>query len=256
MKFRIATLLAVGLMACSLFAAPRRGTVKTIAQPIQGGTVTGAGTYRVGQVISLVATANPNWHFVVWNDGTTNRSFTFVVPHGTTTFTASFETNVVYGNLALAAEPINGGTVAGAGSYPVGKAVDISAKAFTNWSFTRWQDNDTSNPRTVIVPNGTLYMVATFMTNPPVVPPITGSAALDWPAVSGAAKYVASWGIVPGTYTNSVMSDATTVRIQGLITNQLYFFAVQSMAADGRYSPYSCEVSCRIGQTNACTVGL
>jgi len=70
---------------------------------------------------------------------------------------------------------------------------------------------------------------------------------------------VASWGVQTGVYTNSLMTTNTgdlRVRIEGLPTNHVYYFSVQAMDINGKYSPYSCEVWGRIGQTNFCSMGL
>ncbi len=250
------------LVCLSCAAAPRTryGTITVVASPVEGGTTGGSGTYPGKSRVTIRVVPYTGWSFTQWQDGNTNTQRTVTVPNGgSARYTANL-VHVPYGNVALSAEPINGGTVSGAGSYPVGKAVDIMATPFANWSFIRWQDNLTNNPRTITVPSGSILFTATFLTNTPPEPVFTnGSVLLTWSPVAKAVKYVASWGVIPGSYTNSVMSDTTTVRIgamgtnhYNLLTNQIYYFAVQGMGLDETYSPYSCEVWGRVGDTNSC----
>ncbi len=255
-------LVVLFLLAClSCAAAPRTryGTITVVASPAEGGTTGGSGTYPGKSKVTIRVVPYTGWNFTQWQDGNTNAQRTVTVPNGgSIRYTANL-VHVPYGNVALSAEPINGGTVSGAGSYPVGKAVDITATPFANWSFIRWQDNLTNNPRTITVPSGSILFTATFLTNTPIIPPVLGSVQLDWSAVSGATRYVASWGVQTGVYTNSLMTTNTgdvRVRIEGLPTNHVYYFSVQSMDVNGKYSPYSCEVWGRIGQTNFCSMGL
>lgn len=170
------------LLACSsIAAAPKQGTIIVQSEPLSGGSVSGSGTYKFKQTITIGAYPFSNWSFSKWNDGNTNSSRQIQVPAGTTFFTANFITNAPtpppqYGTIGLSAEPINGGSVAGAGTYVVGQQVNISAIAAPNWSFIRWQDGNSSATRTVTVPLGAVLYTATFTTNAPVYGTISASA--------------------------------------------------------------------------------
>ena len=69
---------------------PLMTTVATLASPSYGGTVLGAGTYRVNTNITLTATPAAGWIFVNWSDGNTNASHAITVPPGASTYTANF----------------------------------------------------------------------------------------------------------------------------------------------------------------------
>jgi len=230
---------------------PPMGTIACGANPAQGGTVAGCGTYTVGQNVTILAQPAANWRFTAWQDGYTNASRSVPVPPAgtTTTWTASF---AQYGTIQVSAEPPNGGTVSGAGSYPVGQVVTLTAAPAANWRFTQWQDGLTNTVRQITVGPGSLLMTGTFMTN---TPPVPGSAMLNWTpsALSpDAHTYYLKWGIASKIYTNTLVTNATAVAISGLDTNVTYFFAVQALSTNGNKSPFSCEVAWRYGSSNFC----
>jgi uncharacterized protein (TIGR02145 family)/uncharacterized repeat protein (TIGR02543 family) len=70
-------------------------TLSLIANPTDGGTVTGAGIFEENAQIVLTATPNDGFSFVSWTNGetelSTNNSFTFTMPAGSVTLTANFE---------------------------------------------------------------------------------------------------------------------------------------------------------------------
>ncbi len=253
MKSSIAGLLFLLCLDCAA-ARPRNGTLVVAVSPAEGGTPDGSGTYPGRTKVTIRAVPFPGWAFSKWSDGNTNSERTVTVPNGGTARYTATVVFVPHGTISLAAEPVIGGIVSGSGSFPVGQAVDIMATPYANWSFLRWQDYNADHIRTVVVPQGAMLFTATFTTNTPPVPVFTnGTVTLDWPPGSNAVQYVASWGVASRGYTNSVVTSNLNVRIVGLVTNKTYYFAVQSMALSGRYSPFSCEVFALPGQTNACS---
>jgi uncharacterized protein (TIGR02145 family)/uncharacterized repeat protein (TIGR02543 family) len=66
-----------------------------LIDPSDAGTVTGAGQYEPGEVISVTATANPGWQFVNWTDDDEIVSnvpeFSYTMPLQDVTLTANFE---------------------------------------------------------------------------------------------------------------------------------------------------------------------
>ena len=65
-------------------------TVTVTANPSQGGTVTGSGTYPVCSSQQISAAANSGWTFTGWSDGSTNNPYTITIPGGDATYTANF----------------------------------------------------------------------------------------------------------------------------------------------------------------------
>ena len=72
--------------------APKKYEVFVQAQT--GGTATGAGLYKVGEKVTIKATANAGYHFTGWDldgNGNTNATYTFTMPDYEVIFVACFE---------------------------------------------------------------------------------------------------------------------------------------------------------------------
>jgi len=66
-------------------------TISVLANPPQGGTVTGGGTFAVGSQVQISATVTNSFYtFAGWNDGNTANPRTITVPSGGVTYTADF----------------------------------------------------------------------------------------------------------------------------------------------------------------------
>lgn len=117
-------------------------TITATANPAEGGTVTGAGNYDHGTAVTLTATTNVGYSFINWTKNgtavTTETTYSF-----TATENASFVANFVQDTcvIAVTADPIEGGTVAGAGTYNVGTTVTLTATANENYAFVNWTLN-------------------------------------------------------------------------------------------------------------------
>ena len=116
-------------------------TIAASANPIAGGSVTGARTYSHGESVTLTATANEGYHFVKWtengNQVSTDEAYTFTAdqPH---TLVAEFELNTY--TIAASANPTAGGSVAGANTYTHGESVTLTAVANTGYTFVNWTE--------------------------------------------------------------------------------------------------------------------
>jgi uncharacterized repeat protein (TIGR02543 family) len=64
--------------------------------------------------------------------------------------------------LGLSVEPGLGGFVSGSGAFAVGSQQVIAAIAAPGWTFAGWNDGNTDNPRTVLVPAGGATYTAQF----------------------------------------------------------------------------------------------
>ena len=95
------------------------GSLQVTANPTNGGTVAGSGSFPVGSQQPISATANAGWTFTGWNDGNTQTSRMVLVAAGTTTYIANFTQQ---GTNIVAANPTNGGSVTGSGNLLCGVA--------------------------------------------------------------------------------------------------------------------------------------
>ena len=118
--------------------------ISAIADPAEGGTVNGAGTYEMGTICTLTATDNEGYTFVNWTKNgdvvSVESTYTFTVT-GDMDLVANFEEEIVYYTVTLTANPIEGGTVTGAGTYDYGTSVTIAATANVGYSFNNWTED-------------------------------------------------------------------------------------------------------------------
>jgi len=69
-----------------------------------------------------------------------------------------------YAIVTVLANPANGGTVSGSGSYLIGTNVQIAATPNNGWYFTGWSNSHADNPDTVTVASGVETDIANFAT--------------------------------------------------------------------------------------------
>ena len=116
--------------------------ITAMANPTEGGTVDGAGSYEENSTCTLTATASTGYHFVNWTkNGTvvsTNPSYSFVVM-GEATYVANFELNSY--QITATANPTTGGTITGAGTYNHFANCTLTATANTGYHFVNWTKN-------------------------------------------------------------------------------------------------------------------
>ena len=123
------------------------------ANPTNGGTVTGGGTYHYGDTPTLTATPATDYEFQGWDDGVTDNPRTITVT-GNATYTAIFsEQGEVYYTITTNVDPVGAGTVSGGGTYEDGTVVTLAATANPGYTFDHWNDGSTQNPRTITVNN-------------------------------------------------------------------------------------------------------
>lgn len=116
--------------------------VSVSANPSNGGTVTGGGTFQQGQSCTVSATAATGYNFLKWTENgqqvSTNASYTFNVT-GNRTLVAQFQTQSY--TISASASPSNGGTVSGGGTYGQGQQCTLTANHATGYTFVKWTEN-------------------------------------------------------------------------------------------------------------------
>ena len=135
--------------------APNSYTVIVHSADTARGTVSGSGIVNYNTIHHITATPIPGYHFTHWSDGNTNASRNIIVTQDTI-LTAYFEiTNYiinVYANNSVR------GIVSGGDTVHYGDSVTITAIPNYGYNFQRWNDNDTNNPRTVVVTQNKTYI--------------------------------------------------------------------------------------------------
>ena len=113
--------------------------INASASPVEGGTVTGTGTYNHFDNCTLMANANAGYTFVNWTENdnpvSTDVAYSFTVT-GPRTLSANFSLNSY--SITVAADPVEGGTITGAGTYAHGANVTLTATANTGYTFVNW----------------------------------------------------------------------------------------------------------------------
>ena len=117
-------------------------TIEVSANPINGGTVTGGGTFDEGQSCTVKATENTGYNFVNWTENdlqvSTDREYTFDVT-ANRNLVANFTAQPC--TITATPEPENGGTVSGSGGYNYGDHCVLTATANPGYDFTKWTED-------------------------------------------------------------------------------------------------------------------
>ena len=122
---------------------PDTYNINVSPNPSIGGTVSGGGTYMGGEQCTVTATANEGFAFMRWtedgNEVSTNANYTFTVT-GNRTLVANFSLNTY--TIAVTANPVEGGSVDGAGTYEHGATCTLTATVNENYEFVNWTKDD------------------------------------------------------------------------------------------------------------------
>ena len=143
-------------------------TITVSANPSNGGTVTGGGSYNQGQSCTVSATANYGFTFTNWTENgsvvSTQANYTFTVT-GNRNLVANFQGQQQSYTITVSANPTNGGTVTGGGVYQQGQQCTVSATPATGYTFLRWTENGTqvsTNANYTFTVTGNRNLVAQF----------------------------------------------------------------------------------------------
>ena len=116
--------------------------ITATANPSDGGTIEGAGTYEQGSICALTATPNADYAFVNWTENgeevSADMEYSFEV-WDNREITANFR-YIRYEITALAI-PGEGGTVEGAGSFLEGETCTLTATPSGYYYFVNWTEN-------------------------------------------------------------------------------------------------------------------
>jgi len=174
---------------------PPTYTVSVSANPSDGGTVTGGGSYTEGSSCTVTATANTNYTFTNWTENgsvvSTNASYTFTV-NSNRNLVANFTYVPPTYTVNVSANPNNGGTVTGGGSYTEGAFCTVTATANTNYTLTNWTENGnvvSTNASYTFPVNGNHSLVANFTYVLPTYTVSVSANPSDGGTVTGGGSY-------------------------------------------------------------------
>lgn len=143
------------------FTAIFAKNVYSITKNAEHGTISGNSSAEFFDFVTLTVTPDYGYHFTQWSDGLKDNPRIAQITQDTT-FTAEFAKNT-YSVSTTSTNP-EWGTTAGDTAALYLEEVEISAIPNYGYHFVRWNDYNTSNPRTVSVTEDKTY-TATFAKN-------------------------------------------------------------------------------------------
>ena len=118
--------------------------VTATANPAEGGSISGAGTYTHGETATLSATSNEGYQFINWTEEGTivseETEYSFTVTESRE-LVANFE--LLTYNVTASANPSEGGSISGSGVYTHGETATLSATSNEGYQFINWTENGT-----------------------------------------------------------------------------------------------------------------
>ena len=148
-------------------------TVTANADPSEGGTVTGVGEYFSGTTCTLAAEANEGYSFMYWTEDGVVVSSEVVYSFTVTTDRVMVAHFTLPFTVTAGADPVEGGTVNGTGSYDYGSICTLTAIPNEGYYFLYWTENGnqvSSNADYSLVVTSDRNLVAHFMKNCTVDP--------------------------------------------------------------------------------------
>jgi uncharacterized repeat protein (TIGR02543 family) len=119
--------------------------ITAVANPVEGGTVTGGRTYFVDDPVVVEAIPNEDYNFVNWTENDEEVSTNAVY-----TFYAEVDRNLVANFIrkpcliSVSANPPAGGEVTGGSLYPHNSNVSLTATPNTGYQFVNWTEDGTA----------------------------------------------------------------------------------------------------------------
>ncbi len=239
-------------------------TITASANPTNGGSVTGGGTYQQGQSCTVSATAATGYIFNNWTENgyqiSANANYTFTVT-GNRTLVAQFQAQSH--TINVSANPTNGGSVSGGGSYNYGQSCTVSATASTGYTFSNWTENGnqvSTNANYTFTVTNNRTLVAQFQNNT-AVPTVSTNQVINITQTSatGGGNVTSDGGAsvtergvcwstshnptTAGSHANSGTAGMGpfSVNMTGLTANTTYY--VRAYAINSAGTSYGSEVS-------------
>ena len=116
--------------------------INVTPNPLEGGVVSGGGTYEEGVECTLTATPTEDYIFSNWTENgnvvSTEATYSFIVS-GDRTLVANF--SLLQFDITVSALPEEGGSVTGGGTYQYGQSCTLTAMADEGYTFVNWTES-------------------------------------------------------------------------------------------------------------------
>lgn len=142
------------------------GVITANAVPEEGGTVTGGGAYLIGETCTLQATANEGYTFVDWTENgqlVSTEPMLSIFVMESRDLQANFSVNSY--EIMVEAQPGEGGSVIGQGTYDYGMLVTVSASPNDHYEFVNWTEDGmmlSDMADFTFMVSGDRHLIATF----------------------------------------------------------------------------------------------
>lgn len=231
--------------------------ITAIANPTEGGTISGAGTYDYGQSCTLTATANQGYIFKNWTKNdiivSVESSITFNVTDNAT-YTANF---VGQHTLTVVANPEEGGTVSGNGTYEDGTSVTLIATANEGYEFVNWtKEGDAEWTEEASSFTVTVSENATYTANFAVTYKITVKATEGGTATGGGNYIAGATATLIATPSEGYVFTSWTLNGEIVSTDTIYDITVTGAAtymANFDLATYEISVDVNPAETGTAT---
>jgi hypothetical protein len=126
----------------SLYQEPASFNISLVSNPVNGGTVTGGGTYNSNTPITVTATTNTGYTFMNWTESgnvvSTSPSYSFTVSSNRN-LVANFSVQQFV--VTTSSSPAIGGNTSGGGTFIANTPIIVAAVPNTGYSFVNWTEN-------------------------------------------------------------------------------------------------------------------
>jgi hypothetical protein len=157
-------------------------TIHTASVPESGGSTSGDGIYTYHELVTVMATVNPDWEFAGWYE-----NGALISPNEVYSFPAAIDRNLEANftvsafTISLSASPAEGGTVSGGGVFTAGCVVTATAEAAAEWAFINWTESGevvSTEPQYIFTVDASRDLQANFLH-------VYEISATDLPTTSG-----------------------------------------------------------------------
>jgi uncharacterized repeat protein (TIGR02543 family) len=208
-----------------------------VANPEEGGELSGEGEYEAGEDVEVTATTNDGWAFISWTNAlgqelSTDPVYSFTMPENDLELTANFE--LMSYTLSLLAAPEEGGEVVGAGIYYPGDEIEVDAIPNENWEFINWTDPDENvisvEPANIItMPEDNLTLIANFRFVTAIEEHTLGRLSVYPNPATDRIKLISDEALLNQVY--EIRTQNGTIVLQGRITAKTIELQLNSLKA-------------------------